>query len=137
MRYLLLTALLMMIFAPLHSQVGTSAKSIIYVDVPISQPNVNDCYITSVAEIQLNEWLRLFPNPNQGVFNLEVAQLLAGESITISIFNTKGQRVYQYIERVTGSTLNLQLNLSALAKGTYIVKVQVERRSRTKLLTIY
>jgi hypothetical protein len=50
--------------------ISTTAKSkIIYIDLSISQPNIEDCF-TGIKINSLNEKLEVFPNPTTGLFKI-------------------------------------------------------------------
>ncbi len=85
--------------------------------------NVIDCtpVISATTDIQLENAVKLFPNPNQGQFNLE----WMGENTdaTLNIYNAVGQQVLSrnmWMEQQAVYTLNVE----DLAAGTYLVQIQ-------------
>jgi hypothetical protein len=119
------------------AKIGEDESSILYIDVPISQPNVNDCYANSTDEIVVEEeWFKLYPNPNQGIFNLEISKLKSGEKMNIKIFNLSGAIIYNSSEIAQNETHIITLNLSTLAKGIYFAHIQVGEKKSVKRLTI-
>jgi hypothetical protein len=79
--------------------------------------------------------LRVFPNPSLGVFQLE----LSGESqsaVRISILNVSGQEVLSEQIIPTGSVTLRNFDLSQEAKGTYQVRIQSDKGTWTKRITL-
>jgi hypothetical protein len=109
----------------------------VHIDVTISQPNINDCYVTSIPEMIIEEdWITVYPNPNQGEFNIDIREINAGENIVVSIYCPSGQRVYIHKQKAKGENLTLQLNLSHLNKGLYIIHIRVNKKVISRKLTI-
>lgn len=118
---------------------GEKAKnsSYIYIDISVNQPNVNDCYTTSTPNIIINEdWLKVYPNPNEGNFFLEVSQVNTDEHIYVIIYSVNGQKVYSTVDRSSSEIFKMNLNLIHLPKGFYIIHVQVAQRKITRKLSI-
>jgi hypothetical protein len=65
----------------------------------------------------------VFPNPNNGQFQVRVFE--TNTQITITVYNSAGAMVYQRSES-TGTTpyTGINVNLSAMAAGQYIVEVR-------------
>ncbi len=116
-----------------------TGANIVYIDVPIHQPNVEDCYDdeTYVTELFDRDWVRVYPNPNQGHFNVEVNHLKPDEGVTISIFNLTGKQ--HYITRVDkhGHEITKELNLSSLPKGVYFIHIQVNMDNSVQRVIIF
>lgn len=138
----LLLASIIAILASLPAIAGTNGEkgknsNYIYIDIPVNQPNVNDCYTTSIPDIIINEdWLKVYPNPNDGNFFLEVSHVNAGEHIYVSIYSVNGQKVYSTVDRTASEIFKMNLNLIHLSKGFYIIHVQVAQRKITRKLSI-
>jgi hypothetical protein len=75
----------------------------------------------------------IYPNPNNGTFELNVEG--ANETIEITIFDSKGQTVYTSSEAKTNSLVKT-LDMSKASKGVYFVKVQSGVSVTTKKLVI-
>lgn len=78
---------------------------------------VDDC--TGFNELQTSNVVRLFPNPTNGIFNLEINGITNYENTSLTIFSNIGEMVYS--AKLNSSFTNL--DLSALANGLYIVKI--------------
>ncbi len=102
----------------------SAGSNIVYIDVNIDQPNVDDCYEeTSLPEMRIENWLNVFPNPSPGEFNLEIYQLLTGERISITVYDITGKSVYNVDVVVSATKMTYKLNLSNLNKGVYFLQV--------------
>lgn len=110
----------------------------VFLEVEISQPNVDDCYSgTSVPLQQTPEnWVNLYPNPNQGFFNLEVSGLFEGEKLVITVFDLSGKKIHQLSEQAYHEKFSRELNMSFLRKGMYFVHIQTDRKMKVKQLII-
>lgn len=65
--------------------------------------------------------VKLFPNPNNGSFELNING--AEEKAEIAIYNIIGKQVYSSVETSVNGNVNKKLNLEELAAGTYFVKM--------------
>lgn len=72
-------------------------------------------------EDRLDEEVNLYPNPNNGLFTLNLGANFS-DATTISIHDLSGKQVYQ---TVTGNQ-TVQINAQDLASGMYMVKIQGE-----------
>ena len=123
MRIIILTLGLFILSVPVTPLSGDD-PDIIYIDVTISQSNVSDCYTAlTVDELAEVGGIKLYPNPNDGFFTIEVYDLTPGEEVTVSIFSPVGEKVFLINEVAGGMTLTSNLNLSFLSRGTYFVRV--------------
>jgi len=141
LRYLALIALLILVFQEnvFSSPPYDNDKSnVIYVDVKIYQPNIEFCYDnTSVLEYSQQNWFKVFPNPSEGVFNLEINDVNYDKNINIFVFNSAGVRVYHSLHESIEGYLSLEINLSGLPKGIYSIRTQTTTKSGVKKLILY
>jgi hypothetical protein len=94
--------------------------------------NVTDCKL-SVGE-GLKEYVKLYPNPSTGQFQITI-QLPYASGLTVTITNSLGQVVRSITElQTTGNTY--QLDLSEFGSGLYMVKVNTVNESAVFPLTI-
>lgn len=88
----------------------------------------------STSPIELLELMEITPNPNNGVFmlNVELAQNLP---IQIDVFNTNGQLVKAVVK---GDYTNIQqrIDLTNEATGIYLVRLQVGNEVITKRVVV-
>lgn len=73
-----------------------------------------------VAEVSAQPSIKVYPNPSNGMFNVEITSLTGNPQITV--YNVLGQQVYGSKLNVTQTTLNL----GAQPKGVYIYRVMDE-----------
>jgi hypothetical protein len=66
--------------------------------------------------------IRVYPNPSNGLFNLEVAGL--DQSVNVSIENIQGQVVYQGMVNGNG---RMELNIQNQAAGIYMLHLSTEQ----------
>ena len=85
----------------------------------------NNCEHVSVEEV-ITSNVRLFPNPTNGVLNIE------GEGImTISVMNILGQKVLE-----TAAIGNTTIDLSGFGEGIYMVRIETENRINTEKVNV-
>lgn len=114
-----------------------TGSNIIYINVNIDQPNVDDCYDeTGLPDMRIENWLNIFPNPNQGVFYVEMQRLNYGEVVKMNVLNTTGENVYQTDVKVDGEHYQMKLNLTHLPKGVYLLRVHADRGVNVQRLII-
>lgn len=78
----------------------------------------------------LPDWdARIYPNPNNGVFNI----MITGSSATLDVlvFNVIGEKVYE-LEILADH--GAKIDLTSLEKGLYIVQVMDENRGDVRTL---
>jgi thermitase len=91
----------------------------------------------SSATLDLNNesaQLMVSPNPSKGIFTLSTPSILRGAA-NIEIFNLTGQIVYQK-SISSASELQMDIDLSAQAKGIYIVHVKSDAAFMTKKVVV-
>jgi hypothetical protein len=83
----------------------------------VDSVNINVCTVTGINRVTADmEQISVYPNPNNGIFNLQVSD---HENMSVEVYNALGQKVY-------GESLqsNIQpLNITALNAGVYFVRV--------------
>jgi hypothetical protein len=94
---------------------------------------IKDC--TGIDEISDGLSLQVFPNPNNGLFNLKI-ESHQNKTINIKVMSVTGKMVYQEDNvRLTGS-FNKQIDLSNLAEGVYSVFVSSEGNISSKKIVV-
>lgn len=73
--------------------------------------------------------IRLFPNPNSGIVNVDLGTLTASE-VGVRLFNAAGQMVYHQNHQPTGQLF--KVNVENLPAGVYYVKLQLEEEVVSK-----
>ncbi len=112
-------------------------SNITYIDIGISQPNVEDCFDTSITPTETGEdFFRIFPNPNPGLFTLELSTQAVGESLNIFVYDVSGKRVYHARKVYDVSPFSKELDLSFLGRGIYFIRVVDKNTASVKQLII-
>lgn len=89
----------------------------------------------SVYENEESSNILLFPNPNNGTFLYTIKDVEPGK-YTLSVCDVQGKRVYE--EKLSlSSDINKSLDLSSLAKGIYVFKIENEGTQYRKRLVMY
>ncbi|MBI9038170.1 MAG: T9SS type A sorting domain-containing protein [Bacteroidales bacterium] len=102
---------------------------------PLFIDNVAISDLTAISEIiQEDENLRIFPNPAEGVFNLEINDIEV--PCEISVMNINGQTVFtDVLENIEESSI-YKLDLSKQTAGIYIFKLSNSLFIKTKKIII-
>ena len=81
--------------------------------------------------IPVEKSIKVYPNPNNGQFFLEVSNFEA--RATVSIYNMLGSKVYE--SKMTNE-INHKINLLGIKKGVYFVKVTDQKEQFTKKIIV-
>jgi hypothetical protein len=82
-------------------------------------------YPESVSEFtETKKALKLFPNPTNGQVHLQLANVNTSEKSTARVFSMDGREVTSTQFNNYSSGLNLEMNLSELKSGYYILVLQ-------------
>jgi PKD repeat protein len=97
--------------------------------------NVNIISSPNAVDPGLNAAWRVFPNPSNGRFTLEVDVLPSGTS-SLSIFDLAGRLGFQQTLQGNGGFHRSQFDLSALPAGIYTLELQSEGLRQVRKLVI-
>lgn len=86
--------------------------------------------LTSVENTSGINGLALYPNPNNGKFVLK-GNVQVDSEFKIEIINAVGQVVYKDITNTSNSFLNKEIELSHVANGIYLLKLNSNNQSTT------
>lgn len=91
-----------------------------------------DC--TGISELK-NVTVRMYPNPNNGVFTLE---LNAGgrETLDITVMNTSGVTVSSLNNLEVSGFVTKKMDLGTLSDGTYLIRISNGKESTLRKLVI-
>ncbi|GAB4147389.1 MAG: hypothetical protein Fur0041_21410 [Bacteroidia bacterium] len=96
--------------------------------------DINITTSTGVNNIDLSGSVNVFPNPNNGLFNLNVS-LPAQDRMQVRVYNTIGQTVQTFEEGNTyGGSYNI--DLTQQAEGVYFVEVRTGEGVTTKRVVV-
>ena len=85
---------------------------------------IDDGAVVNTQEQQLDETLRVFPNPTRDLLNITFGQVVDG-NVSLHLINLHGQRIVQ--QSFNGMAGTATLNVSQLPKGIYLLNVQTEK----------
>lgn len=106
---------------------GTTKEWQIFVNQPTNwDPN-------SIPELSSSNLLNVYPNPNNGIFNLSI-ELDDVQTFKIEVFNSNGKPVKQN-NKVNNQTINF-IDLSGLNTGLYFLKVITGKGNFVKKINI-
>ncbi|UTW67433.1 T9SS type A sorting domain-containing protein [bacterium SCSIO 12643] len=120
---------------PVHVYPWTNEDSICYV-VTLTVTNscgshtyTNDCVrvgvMVSVSEVELASLISVYPNPNAGIFTVNVKSDEA-KDMSVQVLDIRGAQVFvQSYGKVNGE-VNRTINLEGAAQGIYFVKVTLD-----------
>ena len=91
--------------------------------------------VSDVEEASLIETLAVFPNPTQGVSNIQFTSAVAANA-TMEVFNLVGERVaVQEFGTLPAGAHRLELNLEAVKAGVYLVNLNAGGETTTMRVT--
>ena len=91
--------------------------------------------VSDVEEASLIETLAMFPNPTQGVSNIQFTSAVAANA-TMEVFNLVGERVaVQAFGTLPAGAHRLELNLEAVKAGVYLVNLNAGGETTTMRVT--
>ena len=79
-------------------------------------------------------YLMAYPNPVGSMLTIKIASI-ANENTQIDILDMAGRVVNRMPVLLSYGEQTLQLNVSSLAKGTYIIKVPLDGKMQTQMLS--
>ena len=103
--------------------VTNTASTLIYSPLGINSINKND------------ERLKIYPNPNNGFFNIDFEMKNAGK-IRIRILNMVGEEVFEEMKVFSADEHHLEFNLSDYSTGLYMVEFTQDDKVAVKKIVI-
>ena len=91
-------------------------------------------YIDNAVNIDVTEEnasINIFPNPSDGITNIETKQISNAE---LSVYSLMGQKVFS--KKINTTNTVQQLDFSFLVKGTYIIQIKNEKNNIIRKLVI-
>ncbi len=92
-----------------------------FVQLPPSFNRKNEI-ISSTNEIRTSPKFEIYPNPNNGQFNIDFKQFV-NKNVDLSIYNILGKKVWQ---RKVKNERNINIAIPNLVKGTYLCQIENE-----------
>lgn len=100
---------------------------ITYIDLYISQPNVEDC-LTGIKTNFPEENIRVFPNPTQGLFTISLNNALLSGKIKMVVHNIEGQVLYSEDIDPEYNFIEKVIDLSGYPAGTYLLNISAGKK---------
>ena len=91
-----------------------------------------DC--TGFPTIGFENNVSIVPNPSNGNVNITISD--ADKNVTITVYNILGETVKAFATTESNTVFNKNIDLSNMANGTYLVKIQSGSKVATKKLVI-
>jgi hypothetical protein len=82
-----------------------------------------------------NGAMNVYPNPSEGIFTVDIAQLSFTGDETIEVFDMSGKRISQMMT-VAGKT-SYQLDLSSYPKGIYMLKTTTNEKVQVQQIHLH
>jgi photosystem II stability/assembly factor-like uncharacterized protein len=83
------------------------------------------------SENPLSSDIKLYPNPNEGVFNLEMNFIENYKEAIVNIVNLNGQNSFHTSEKINDGTLKTQISVKELPKGIYFLRITAGDKTST------
>jgi len=90
---------------------------------------------TSAEQTENPLLINVYPNPNQGLFNVEIPSGLTGE-ITIQVLNIAGQTVFEKNINNHAGILTEKVDISTQPKGLYQLRIQSKSNEWKQKITL-
>ena len=119
---------------------GTYTVSLTVTNQCGSDTYTSDVYIdqdtnTSVNDVNLAENVKVYPNPTEGLVNLNIVSVVSSE-VSYQVVDMTGSLLYSNKAVSMGGNFNDVLDLSSYAKGVYFVKVTVGDQFMVQKITL-
>lgn len=87
-----------------------------------------------IEDVKFDANISVFPNPSNGNFRINFAESVNSD-ITVSVYNILGETVSAPTRHKAGTT-NVDMNLSSVANGIYLVKITGEQSTTIRQITV-
>ena len=99
--------------------------------IPGSTPATGSNCTLSANNFEPSNWIKIYPNPNNGILNVSINNYSG--NLNINIYDINGRNVYTNSEDFSGDKM---INLHGLQSGFYIVKMEGEGLSHTEKIIL-
>ena len=103
-------------------------------DAEVEDYTVNVTPLLSVDEFNSSTTLTIYPNPNNGEFNV-VLDGSSAKNIEISVFDIRGRRVFDKVYE-SNPAFNEVVNLNGAQSGMYLLQVSDGTRTQTRKILV-
>ncbi len=81
------------------------------------------------------ENLQIYPNPTSGILRIELENELSGD-LPVKIYNQDGKELYNFIFEKSSTSFSAELNLNGLAKGLYLISIELNGTLTTRKIIL-
>jgi hypothetical protein len=99
--------------------------------IPGNTPATGSNCTLSANNFETSNWIKIYPNPNNGILNVSINNYSG--NLNINIYDINGRNVYTNSEDFSGDKM---INLQGLQSGFYIVKIEGEGLSHTEKIVL-
>ncbi|WP_452225384.1 T9SS type A sorting domain-containing protein [Lacinutrix chionoecetis] len=89
--------------------------------------------LLSIDDFSLNNTFEIYPNPNNGQFNIQFTSV--SNNIEIAVYDVRGRSVYNKLYNNSG-TFNENINIGNVQSGLYLLNVNDGERTITKKIIV-
>jgi PKD repeat protein len=90
--------------------------------------------VTGVDQVSLDNSVNIYPNPNNGIFNLKL-EFTESQDVEVSVFSTIGQLISaKQLNNVNSAVIDM--DLLGEAEGIYFLQVKTVNGTVTKRVTV-
>lgn len=115
-----------------------ATSNVLFISIIVIKQNdlKGDSALVPIAEALLLseenvEAINVFPNPTQGLLNVELSHLKQGANISLRLFDAMGKLVETYKTVSVSNFYTTQLHLSKLAMGLYSLEISIDDKIST------
>lgn len=91
---------------------------------------------TSISEIDENELLNIYPNPNRGEFTLELTLDNMADNVELRVVDLNGKIQFSEAISVSSTSLLRNIDLQHLSNGLYLLEVQSGNIRAKKIIVV-
>lgn len=88
----------------------------------VNQPPIEQCIQTGINQSEIPH-LKIFPNPSQGLINIDFTSNIVLSNLKIQICTLDGRLVYLTDKQKSEGTISENIDISELPKGMYLLKL--------------
>lgn len=70
--------------------------------------------------------MNVFPNPNNGTFNVKASLFQDASSIVLTVYDMSGRTIYEKLIEPTTHQLNENIDIKSYAAGAYMLRVVID-----------
>jgi hypothetical protein len=103
---------------------GSQVRSVAIKPVKLTNPTVP----TGIVSLSNTADLKLFPNPNNGKFELVINGVSGEQDGRLEITNILGELVYSGPVYISSGSIQQQIDLTTVRSGTYFVRIATSNK---------